>query len=489
MRRTTHGALACIACLFPGGCGSGTTIGETGGTGSAEGVRYAPELVVLEQAEGDALLTSIGTDGHVLVFEGATERLRSLRPGETLMIRGLLAVTVLAVDVSGSRVAVLARPAALTEVITDGEIRFAQPLRFTAAGLAGADPSPGVGWPRLVTPAYAATDGGAAAPVWGKVTVDIDGWASAFTVSPADNRLNFSVSLTKTVHGTDVDITAEGYLENFDVQGDIVVTRGQTDELSMLARNLSGMIDLRWRVTQEVAQRALKNETIQLPGALSIPLAPLLGGLPLFLEVSAGVLIRPAFSTRNQISQGHVRVNYSGLQGFTARPGTIEPAGSITGEIELIQRLHVSPLAGMGMVVAFAAPRIDLSFGYGSAVPGLKDFKKPARLADEIAENLARKAFGEEAATMVKEHGISSGLKSVTETGTKAWFAMTSTAGVFKSGGAAMIPCERHWLILTGSVGVSAKFFGEKAERQLAEVFKRETRIVDPPTSFCESAG
>jgi hypothetical protein len=472
-------------------CGTSAKATTGDASGSATNLHYAPGLVVLEEHEADRLLTSIGTDGHVLVFDGATERLRGLQQGQQLMIRGAMAVKVLAVDVQGSQVAVLTEPAALADVITDGEIRFSQPIRFTRGGIVAAtEPPVARRWrPTLVQPAYARSGSVLSSIVWGTVTAEVDGWKVAWTATPADGQLDLEITLDKSKHGVDVKIVGEGYLKDFMALGDVKVKDGETDEFLMEARDLNGLMNFRWTAMQEVGGRLLKNETIQLPGAVSIPLAPLVGGLPLFLEISSGVLIKPAFSTRNQISTGHFRVEFDANQSFTVKQGNLDADGTVNGEIELLEHLHVSPLAGMGMVVAFAAPRIDLAFGVGSAFKGLGEFKKPAKLADQIAENLARKAFGEEAAKLVREHGISKALDKVTTTGAKAWFSLTSTAGVFKSGAASMLPCERHWMIVTGSVGVTGNFLGTKAERVVAEVYHKEDKLIDPPTPFCESAG
>jgi hypothetical protein len=479
------------AMLLLGACGSGPPA-SAGGSGTVRNIEYAPDLVVVDESEAIRSLASMSGDGRVLVFEDAPAALRTITPGRTLLLRGLLAGRVLATETAGRRVALLITPAGLTDVITGGEIAFQRRLRFTPQGVRGAN----AGGRRrftLVRPLYAsdARDGSdLGLPAFGTVTKEVSGWLCTFTLTPGDDRLDIRVTLTKTVgSGVSVEITGEGWLEDFDVAGDILVERSSTERLRLAAQKVNGTMNLSWTVTQEVAGRHLDNQTIQLPGALSVPLAPLLGGLPLFLEVSAGVLVRPAVASRNQISQGQFRVTYDGAQGFTVRDGNIDPEGGITGEVDLVHAVNVAPLGGLGMVVALAAPRIDLVFGVGKALTGLGDFKLPAALADEVAERLARQAFGDAVAATVREHGISKALEDVTSTEAKAWLSLTSTAGVFKSSAASMLPCERHWLILTGSVGVTGNFLGAQAERQVVEVYRREKRTIDPPTPFCESAG
>jgi hypothetical protein len=124
--------------LIVGACGGAPSAGagrDDVPTGSATGLAYAPDVVILERAEGEALLRSIGEDAWVLVFDGNTEKLRSLRRGQTLFIRDLLARKVIASRVDGTQVALLTEPAAITDILTDGRLQFSYPAHFTRSGV------------------------------------------------------------------------------------------------------------------------------------------------------------------------------------------------------------------------------------------------------------------------------------------------------------------------------------------------------------------
>ena len=54
-----------------------------------------------------SLLTDVSTDGTTLLFESAPASIRSIAPGDVLLIKGLLARKVLDVDAQGAQVAVL----------------------------------------------------------------------------------------------------------------------------------------------------------------------------------------------------------------------------------------------------------------------------------------------------------------------------------------------------------------------------------------------
>jgi hypothetical protein len=246
---------------------------------------------------------------------------------------------------------------------------------------------------------------------------------------------------------------------------------------------------VRRTISHNVAERLLKNETIQLPAALSIPLAQFVGGIPLSLDISAAMMIKPAFSTSHQASTGSVRVEFGGDQTFVVSDGVIDPGGDLDASMELVESVNISPRAGLGLVIAFAAPRFDLSLGAKNLVPGLGKYIEQGKLADAAAELLVYEAFGESAAQLVRTAGIGKALGEVSSTTAAAWFAMNTTVGIFRSSEASMLPCERHWLIVSGSVGVKANLLGEKTATPPTEVLKRERTIVEPDTPFCRSAG
>ena len=150
---------------------------------------------------------------------------------------------------------------------------------------------------------------------------------------------------------------------------------------------------------------------------------------------------------------------------------------------------RVSPRAGLGLVIAFAAPRIDLSLGVSGLAPGLKEYLDQGRLADAAAELLAYELLGPSAAELVRTSGIGKALHDVSETTAAAWIALNTSVGIFKSSEISMLPCVRHWLSISGSVGVKANLLGEKTDRPIAEVFRRERNMIEPDTPFCRSAG
>jgi hypothetical protein len=474
---------ALIACA----CG-GDAASDDAPTGSASGVSYAPDLVVLERGEGERLLRSVGEDGWILVFDGDTQRLRSLRRGQTLFIRGILARKVVASHVEGSRVALLTEPAALTDIITDGHLRFHYPARFAHGRVGVATPRVRRARDWVVSPAHAEAPGDE--PQWEAVTRKVNDWVSTFSVSPGDGRLNIKLTLASTYEKVlDLTIEADGYIENFDVAGDILVQQSRTERLELAARQMTGAFDLRWTIKHNVAERLLKSETIQLPASLKVPLAPFVGGIPLSLDLTAAVMIRPAFSTPHQAASGTARVEFGGDQSFVVSGGEIDVGGQLEGAMELGESVNISPRAGLGLVIAFAAPRIDLSIGMSNIMPGLGKYLDQGTMADQLAELLAYEAFGPRGRELVQTSGIGKAFDDVSSTTAAAWFSLNSTVGIFRSSEASMLPCERHWLIVSGAVGVKAKLLGEKAETAPREVLKRERTIVEPDTPFCRSAG
>lgn len=149
------------------------------------------------------------------------------------------------------------------------------------------------------------------------------------------------------------------------------------------------------------------------------------------------------------------------------------------------------PFAAIGMVMAVAAPRIDLVFGV-SSLTKMDPFKYPAKVADQLAPLLLQKIVpgGNAKDLMEKFGGTSKAVENAVGTRAAAYFSLTSTTGMFKSGIASMLPCERHWLILTGTVGLSTNMMGlYKGDRNSTEIFRKKSELIEPDTPFCRSAG
>src|SRR6476661_3780457 len=129
--------LVMLACGKSGSSGGGAAKSSDGAraTGSITGLKYAPGVVTLERRDGLAALKEISTSGDLLLFSGSNSTIAALKPGSVLLIKGLLAKKVLAVEEDEGDIAVLTEPAGITDVVQDGHLTYEYPVRFASGGV------------------------------------------------------------------------------------------------------------------------------------------------------------------------------------------------------------------------------------------------------------------------------------------------------------------------------------------------------------------
>jgi hypothetical protein len=463
---------------------------EKGGSGSAQ-VTYRPETHVLEREEGIRALQGASTDGWSLLFDAKDPKLRSLKADDVLLIKGLIARKVIAAEVQDSQVLVLTRIASLGEAIQDGHIQLTAPIRFTPSPSRGASS----GWP--VSSAYAAEPNAVSEPV--AMTKDEKGWETAFKAVQGKGRLDISLSLKKEVGGFKGAITGQGYLADFDLDSGIEVKHGLVEQLQLAHKKLNGVMNFTWQVAKETPGPATGDDRIKLPAGISIPLYQYLEGFPLFLEIGSALIIKPAISGGQEYSRGSFRITFDGYQSFLAKKGTIDATGNVTGDIALLESRNISPLAPMGMVVAFAAPRIELSFGTTKLFEqeGFKEVGKKiqqvAKAVDKLADELAKRVLGEEGYASWKSSPaghFSEPLKNILDSDAAGYIELVTSSGMSHTGASAIVPCTRTDLHLWVKVGASAQAFGMELGKTDQEIFKKDvTRIEPPGVRLCEEAG
>jgi hypothetical protein len=504
-----------FGCGRPGGR-LGASAGEArrlpGGSGSAS-VTYQANTHLLKRAEGLSLLKGASHDGSTLLLDAKDRRVASLKAGDVLLIQGLLVRKVLAVEPRGSRLAALTRQATLGEAIQQGHIRLSAPIRFTPR-VARLERRPGLErlWDRLTgwsTPALhaqspdaerlkkAEADGHTDAALGlakSAVTGVFEGWETTFSATPGAGRLDLSLTLKRNVGGFRALITGQGYLTDFDLSSGIDVERGIVEQLELAHKKLNGVMNFKWEVAKDDPGPLSEDDRIKLPAAASIPLYQYLEGFPLYLEISSALIIKPAISGGKEYSRGAFRITYDGYQSFQAKAGNIDANGSVTGDIAFVESQNISAMAPMGMVVAFAAPRLELTFGV-SRVVDMEDIETAADAVDGIAEGLVKRTFGEEGWERWKNSpagGVSMGqaAKKAVSSDAAGYLELVTSSGMSNSGMSAIFPCTRTDLNLTVKVGASAQAFGLSLGRVEQEIFKKAVTRVDPPgTKLCENAG
>jgi hypothetical protein len=460
-----------------------------GGTGSAR-ITYQPNVRVVERQEVLGSLAGVSTDGYTLLFEPAAPALRSLRAGDVLVARGLFARKVLAVEAEGARLAALTAPASLGEVVRDGRIHLEIPARFAASGgrTGGARSVPQALLDLAVPPAHAQGPGAVAK---GAVSGVLSGWHTKFSAEPGRGRMGLSLRMAKEVGGFKGLITGTGYIADFDLASDIEIERGLVQRLDMTFRRLNGVMNFTWEVGKDSPGGYAEKDYIKLPGAIAVPLYQLLDGFPLFLEVGGALLVQPVITGGQQYSHGSFRVTYDGAQGFRVKEGNIDNDGTVTGDIQLVTDRHVSALAPVGMVVALAAPRVELTLdplkmlGELQAGGGAqKSIKEAAEKVDKIAQRLLQRALGPEAARRARDFSATKAAEAMKSNAT-AFVQVVTMNAVTHSGISVVTPCTHTDMSVQFTVGAGAQALGQ-ARRASKVVFEKKVTRIDPPgTRLC----
>lgn len=516
-RATTVAAVVALALATACGGGksgnrapsaAGSAPRNSGASGSAE-VTYRPNVRVVEQNEGTNALVSVSTDGSTLVFDHTRGNIPSLAVGDVLLIKGLLARKVIAEQTDGHVTAVLTVPAGLGELVADGKIRLQVPIRFGKARTAAALPTRRSPWEMLtnglVAPLYAqsptedrrrAAEQNGVNDAYGNLArapfkALMSGWETEFSAEPADGRVNLHLKMTKSLGNVTAVVEGTGYLADFDFSSDIDVERSTVEKMQVAYKKLNGLMDFTW-VIQTTEGGALRgNAAFKLPAAIEIPLYQYLGGLPLYLEISSAVLIKPGIGASYAFSRGAFRVTYDGYQTFSVMKGVADADGSVTGDVKLLASENGSATPS-ALILTFAAPRIELSIGV-SKVLKFEGIKEGAAQADKYFDMLAERAFGAEGLAKFK----SSPLSKVTATkivddamGSEAaaHLELITTSGTSHTGNAVLNPCTRTDLHMWVKVGASAKALGESVGSAEKEIYKKDFTKIDPPNdALCKN--
>lgn len=524
--RTRTSTLACLCIIAAvGGCkgrdagsssaraGSagprGSAPRNAGGSGSAD-VKYLPNVRTVEQSDGTRALIAVSTDGSTLVFDKSRGAIPALGVGDVLLIKGLLARKILATEINGNEIAVLTAPIALGELVADGKITVHAPIRFgTARSASIAPPAARSLWEKLADgvapPLYAQSptearrqkaEADGVSDAYGNLAMApfkamMSDWETQFSAEPADGRLKLALQLKKSMAGVAAVINGDGYLSDFDFSSDIDVERSTVEKMEATYRKLNGTMNFKWAIQTTADGRLLGNAKMKLPAVIEIPLYQYLGGLPLYLEISSAVLIKPALNGEYEFSRGAFRVTYDGYQTFRVKEGNADADGNVTGDIDFgdVENGSGAPL---GLVIAFAAPRIELSLGVSKVVP-FDEAKDAAEKADKYFDLLVNKTFGPDALAKFKSSPLSQvTAQKIVETAmgsdAAAFIELTTSSGTSHSGSAAMVPCTRTDIHMWVNVGASAHAMGQSVGDANKEIFRKDfTRVVPSEDALCRN--
>ena len=477
------------------------------GQGSAH-VTYRPEVKPMEEVAALKALRGVSTNGLALVFDASDSSIAALKPGDVLLVKNRMARKVLAVDQQGNEKIVLTRVATLPEVATDAKISFHQPVHFGAAR-AAASPAPKPWYARILpslgpssvhaeNQSQAEQDDAAinsginAAKSGANTTIKafhavVDDWDTEFDATPEDGKLHLTIKLSRTSEATNVVATIEGdgYLQDYDATLDAAMSGGSMNDVSGSFKNINGSMNLTWKIGQKSKGAAPGQSRIDLPTVVKTSLAPLLDGLPLFLEVNGAIIVNPVTTGGNEYASGSYHLTYDGYQNFKLHGTSFDTDGPANMHIDAGQPAGIS-LAPTAAVVSLAAPIVQITFG-GPAldvfkVGGLAD---ASDTVDKWADKVAKQYLPPDAYKVFQDTTdlLNQALKAVKNTGAMVDMRVVTTTTYMQSGSAIMYPCMKEtWQFLV-YVGASAQALGVPAGNYTKKVGEKEFHRVIPPNA------
>ena len=469
--------------------------------GSAQ-VSFRPEVAVLEDKDAVQSLRGVSSNGMAFVFDSRNSKIAGLKTGDVLLVKNRMARKILAVERQGDETLILTRLASLPETVADGKISLHKPMHF--ADLRASAPLRHSTWSRSLAdalspePVYAQTQAqpddaavsagydaaqkGLNATIKGYKDV-VDGWDTDFDATPENGKLHLTLKLTRSLETVVSEIDADGYLEDFDTLLDTSLSGGSLSDLEGTFKNVNGVMDIRWSIGQTKPGSDGKSVHIELPSIVSTSLAPLLDGLPIYLDVSGAVIVQPVTTGGNEFASGSYHLTYDGYQHFKLAKSSLSSDGPINMNFNPGDARGIS-LAPTAMVLALAAPRIQLTFG-GPAldvfnVNGLKD---ASDTVDKWADKVAQKYLSPDAYQLWKgaTDTVNQAISAVQNTGAMAYLRVLTTTTSMHGGSATMFPCRRETWDFFVTVGVSAQALGVPAGSLSTRIAEKKIQRQSPP--------
>ncbi len=504
-------AIAMAACKR---AGSPATAGSSGAATAASAgvmvgpnhsfahVTYRPEVKTIEESGFASTLSVATPDGLGLVFHNAPADIRALKAGDVLMIKNQLARKVVGAETDGQDTYVATAPAGIADLVADGEINVEAPLRFSKAQLRTSERPASLGPNPLslfVSDAYAQSPEATKEQQMEeeeykkqmkdalKDAILADWKIDELQYTTADGIFNFNLVLAKDYQGFIGKVGAKGFVNNFDFLSDINVKSGLISSISAGLKNVSGQMNFNWEVAKQTNGGWSQEDLVKLPGALSVPLSSLVGGIPLSLEVSSALVIHPALTGGKEITIGGFTITMGGrMNAQITSQGAADQGSAMDETIAITNDGGLTAVAPNAMVVAYAAPRVELS------VDAFGSYKETL---GKLATRLDQMQQG--AATILGKlmPGVQTGLNTVKasnvlKSSADVYAQLISTEGTVHSSAISMIPCSKKWISFEGVVGTAADIAGltPNAKRS-AVVFQKRYDKADPPSNFCEKVG
>jgi hypothetical protein len=240
--------------------------------------------------------------------------------------------------------------------------------------------------------------------------------------------------------GVNVDITAKGRLSNFVFGGRIAIRDGKADNLNLLLDKLDAEVDLQATASRAAGGSHPGEQLLEIPQEYNFPIV--IDGIPFVMTFKFALLLNEGITNVGGRATVGAHLKLNGAQGAEWRlPGepAAEPVPKAEGDTSLDFDLTRSEGVGLGpqaLLVAVQYPWLGFGLGFGVARAG-------------------------------------------------PFVDVVTAASTTVSGAAAIIPCKRGEVYITGSVGLEAKFLLLKKSVRTT-VYQKNIRKVTPDIKACQ---
>lgn len=466
----------------PAHIANGDNVSIDGGQSYAH-IAYAPKVKIFEHSDLQSSLMGVSSDGHGFVFQHAGPNIQALKAGDVMMVKGEMAAKVAGVVTDQDKTLVLVDQASLRDLVQSGDMKLDVPVRFHGPKKSSQFESRPFGsnmWNLLEPPVFAQQVA---------VGTKISGWTVAkWNVVAGENEADFDLVMVKSEAGFEAWVGMKGWVGNFDISSNMSMQQGSSGALSQLAAkasNLSGYAKFEWEIGKSTPGVWSTEDRVKLPAGLSIPLAPVLEGMPLTLDISSAVLIHPGLTGNNEYSHGAFNVSFSGNGNFQSpSSGGILGDGTILTTTQITANNTISPIAPNAMLIAYCAPRIELRLdvlgpfagalgSYGGVVDGVYG-KLLGMLPSNVQAGIANSPLSKMTPSNV--------LKSNAD----VFLQFVVTDAVTHAAQESLFQCTRTDIIYTLQGGAAADLFGLTDGAQVEkDLYTRKDTRWDPSTEGC----
>jgi len=334
---------------------------------------YKPNAVVFDQKATEAALQGVSADGIDYVFDAGSPEAARLKPGSVLFLYGIAVRKVLAVRRQGSAITAITDDADLTDLIQNGHITWKVPIEFDM--LAAPPEATSVSLAPSVYDLFASR--AAAEEQSENELPELPEYGAEGNVGPLDYDFSFLPDLVNQPHQLNMDLKAQlsawhgvwrlegsGYIRHFEADGDVQITNGAWDRIEVWFDGFDGHAVFEWTAEQQgkapipIIDQSMK---VKLPYVIEIPMP--LRGIPLVLELSAAILVHPAWTGPNDVARGKFVVDLKGKLGLSYTEQAPEMEGEVDQESETIDPSGTGIFGpnALGFVAALEFPRIEIS--------------------------------------------------------------------------------------------------------------------------------